>query len=804
MTDHLIRDLKFSLRTLSRAPTFTLGTVLTLALGIGATVAIFTVVNGVLLRPLNYADPGRLVSVFPLWQGKPANNLSWPNFKDLHDQAGLFGAMAGYNGGEIGVRFGDQAEFTTVSFVTPEFLNVFRIAPVAGRLFSPEEMKPNGPMAALLGSELAERRFGSIENALGRRVSVMGHDARVVGVLPAGFHYPDDTAVWIAQVDDGTASRDSGAVRGVARLRPNVTIEQAQTRLTAIGTRLAAAYPKSNKGESFSAIELRNHMVGRYRPTLGLLGAAVALLFLIACANVASIMLARASARGREIAVRAAIGASRWQILRQLIVESSMLALLAGAAGFAFGWWLTKGLVALAPAGIPRLDEISIDIRVLLFAVVATALSTVLFGVAPALASTRVDLNEALRQGGLRGVLGGGSGRLRSIIASAQIALCFVMITGAMLLFRSFMDLTNTDMGFRPDHVLVTYAAVPAETLAQNRAAASFFVSLRHTLEALPGVKSAAAVMGLPTGRYGSDGGYQVMGQPRAASFTDMPYALFRVNTPGYFTTLGIPLRHGRDFDDHDTYDSQLVAVVSEGLVRQSFGGKDPIGQRIQCGLDLTSMKTMLVIGVAGDVRSDDPGHPPEPVLYMPALQHPYFANEMQVVVRTVVPPLSLEASVRSAIHSARPDTSLQFTTLDEMLAASVASPRFRTVLLAVFAAIALALVLAGVYGLMSYTVELRSSELGLRMALGAQARDVGLLVLRRAFEIAAWGLGVGALLALVSRRLLAGMLYQVTAADPFSWVAALALMAVVAALAALIPARRAIRLDPVVTLRSE
>lgn len=805
MTDSLVRDVKFSLRTLFRAPGFALATILTLALGIGATVAIFTVVNGVLLRPLNFADSGRLVAVQPVWSGTPANNISFPNFHDLHDQSGVFSAMAGYYGGEIGVRIGDQAEFNSAFFVTPEFFDVFRIAPIAGRMFSPDEQKPHGPLVALLSADVAGRRFGAPQDAIGRHISVEGNDAVVVGVLPASFHFPEKTALWLpAAVYEENTSRDSGAVRAVARLRPGVTLEQAQARLSALGGRLAAAYPKSNKDESFTATELRDRIVGRYRSTLGLLGAAVALLFLIACANVASIMLARASARGREIAVRAAIGASRRQILRQLILESSVLSLLGGIAGVLLGWSLTRGLVALAPAGIPRLNEISIDLRVLVFAVIATAISTILFGIAPALESTRVDLNEALRQGRHRGVLGGGSGRLRSIIASAQIALCFVLITGSMLLFRSFLDLTSTDMGFRPDHVLVTYAAVPARTLDQHREAARLFVNLRHSLAALPGIRSSAAVMGLPTGRYGSDGGYHVEGQRQARSFAEMPEALFRVNTPGYFSTLGIPLLRGRDFDDHDAYGSQGVAIISESLARHSFAGQDPIGRRIQCGLDETSMKYLTVVGVVGDVRSEDPGHPPEPVLYMPALQHPYFANEMQVVARTAIPPLTMQSSVRATIHQLSPDTSLEFTTLDEMVAASVASPRFRTVLLAVFAAIALALVLAGVYGLMAYTVALRSSELGLRMALGAQARDVGMLVLRRAFEIAAWGLGAGILLALVARRLMAGMLYQVTAADPFSWIAALTLMAVVAALAALIPARRAIRLDPVETLRSE
>jgi predicted permease len=804
--DSLMRDLRFSVRALTRTPAFTAAAVLTLALGIGATAAIFTVVNAVLLRPLDYADPGHIVSVSTVWKDTgPGGRLSYPDYHDLHDQSGVFSAMAPYNGGEIGVRIGDQAEFTTVDFVGPEFFDVFRVAPIAGRFFSIDEQKPHGAMAAIVNGDLAARRFGSAANAVGKHISIMGHDVAIAGVLPAWFHFPKEAAVWVPiSIYDENPERSSHNVWAVARLRPGITIEQANARMAALGSRLARQYPASNKGVSFAAVELRDQMVGKYRPMLWLLTAAVGLLFLIACANVASIVLARASVRAREVAVRAALGATRRQIVRQLIVEGAALSLAGGVIGVLLGWWLTSALVALAPANIPRLAEVSLDWRVLLFTVAITACATVLFSIAPALQTARVDIHEALRQGGQRGALGGASGRLRGFISAAQIALCFVLITGAVLLFRSFLELTRTDMGFRADHVMVAYAATPAETLKQHLSAAAFFTALPRSLDALPGVVSSAAIMGLPTGRYGSDGGYYVEGQPRAASSSDMPQALFHVTTPKYFATLGIPLLRGRDFDDRDTYNATPTVIISAGLARRSLGAQDPIGTRIQCGLDPTSMKFMTVVGVVGDVRSQDAGHAPEPTLYMPAQQHPFYANEMQVVVRTAVPPLSLEQSVRHAIHQLSPDTSLQFTTLDAMLSDSMASPRFRTALMAAFAAIAMALVLAGVYGLMSYTVALRSSELGLRMALGAHARDIGVLVMRRALGVTGWGLLAGAVLAFAAHRLIAGMLYGLTPSDPLSWVAALLLIAAVSLGAALVPARRAIRLDPVQTLRSE
>jgi len=733
----------------------------------------------------------------------PGGQLSGPDYHDIHDHSGVFSAMSLYFGGETGVRIGDEAEFTTTMWVGNEFFSVFRIAPVAGRLFSADEQKPNGPPAAIISADLAQRRFGSAAAAVGQRVNAEGKSTVIVGVAPSGFHFPEACAVWFpAAMEEETSSRSAHNYKAIARLRPGVTLQQAQARLATLGERLARQYPETNKQESFTATELRVQMTGRYRSTLGLLGAAVAVLFLIACANVASIMLARASARGREIAVRAAIGASRAQIIRQLIVESGLLALCAGVVGVALSHWLTAGLTLLAPTNVPRLAEVSVDGSVLLFTLAASICATMLFGLLPAWQASRFDLNQALRQGVAQGALGGRSGAVRAVIAASQIALCFVLITGAMLLFRSFIDLTRIDMGIRPDHVLVTYAAAPADTLNEYISEARFFVNLRKQVEALPGVVSSSAVMGLPTGRYWSNGAYRVEGRPEAATFAEMPVAGFRVAAPNYFATMGIPLLRGRDFNERDGYEAPFVAIVSEALVRQAFPGQNPIGQRILCGFD--SPKPMTIVGVVGDVRSEGPSHPPDPELYMPPEQHPYHSNEMQVVTRTSLPPMALQSAVRRTIHQLNPDVAVQFTTMDDMLADSIASPRFRTALIGVFAGIAMALVLAGVYGLMSYTVALRSSELGLRMALGARSADIARLVLTRALAVAAWGLSAGVVLAIAAHRLIAGMLYNITAADPMSWMVAVVLIAVAATVAALVPARRAVRLDPVQTLRSE
>jgi predicted permease len=770
-----------ALRTVRSHPSFALMCMATLGLGIGTSAAVFSVVNGVLLQPLRFAEPERIISLNTADRGRPAfARLTGGDFVDIRRDNRAFDAISVYFGGQMGVQLGGQAEFTGIWWVNPEFFRVFGQRPLDG---------------AVVSEAFAARHFGSASVAVGKTLRVENRIYSIAGVL-TGPIFPEKADIWLpAEYVPENLNRTAYNYRAVARLGPGVSVEQAQANLDSIAAQLARAYPASNAHKTFVAKPLRDQLVRSVRSTLYLLLGAVLMVLLIACANVSNMLLARSTVRAREIAIRAALGATRGRLVRQLVLESGVLALGGALLGMALAWWGTRMLVRFAPASLPRVDDIHVNYAVLGFAMLLALVSALLFGVLPALQASRAEFSA-------RGVLRGGSHWLRNSLVVSEIALSFVLAMVAGLFFRSFLSLNAADWGLKPDRMLVMYAHAPAKTLEEhvslNR---SFDRVLIPQLAAIPGVESVAAVMGLPAGDYGSNGGYMRVDRPRPAK---LPEANWALSSPNYFATARVPLLAGRDFGERDGFDTPGSAIVSEALARQSFPGENPLGKQLLCGLDEWTMKPMTIVGVVGDVRQDSAADAPRPTLYMPLAQHPFRANEVQVILRTAGDPAAMAGAVRAVAQRYNGDMAIRFTTLDAMISDSIAAPRFRTFLATVFAGLALLLAMAGIYGVMSYVVTQRTAELGLRMALGAAAGDVLRLVLGRAALLGIAGLGAGVVLAAASSRFIESLLFGLKPTDPSTWLSVLGAVAAVTVLAAFGPAWRASRIDPMIALREE
>lgn len=781
-------DILQSIRGLRRNPGFALLSITTLALGIGISTAVFSVVNGVLLQPLQFPQSDRIVSVNTKTPGYPnGSKITGGDFLDIRTQNQVFDAISVYFGGEIGVQLRDRAEFTGIFWVNPEFFTIFG-----------QKAAAFTDSGAIVAEAFAVRNFGSPQRALGQSIRVENRVYVIASVLE-GPRFPARAEIWLpAPYVPQFLQRTAYNYRAVAKLKSGISIDQAKANLDNIAAQLAAAFPKSNEGKTFVPVPLREQLTGSVHSMLYLLLAAVLLVLLIACANVSNLLLARATVRAREIAVRAALGASRTAIVRMLVTESVTLAAFGGLLGIVLALWGTRALLRFAPANLPRVNEIHLDYTVLAFAMGLSLLSAVVFGVLPAMQASRVEFSS-------RGVLRGGSHRLRNSLVVAEIALSFVLATGAGLFFRSFLALNAVDMGFRQDNILVMYAHAPAKELSQYvNVTHSFVDQLLPSLAALPGVQSTAAVMGLPTGNYGSNGGYAVAGKQVLREGEKLPESNWALSSPNYFVAMHIPLLAGRDFTPQDQYGAPGVVIISESAARQSLPGENPIGRQLLCGLDDVTMKPMTIVGVVGDVRQDSPGTAPQPTLYMPMEQHPYHSNELQVIVRTSSAPGAMTSAVRKAAYDLNPEMAVKFTTMDEMVSDSVAAPRFRTFLAGTFALLALLMAMAGIYGVMSYVVTQRTSELGLRMALGAARGNVIELVLSRAAALAAAGLAIGAGLSLAVSRLIGVMLFGLKPTDPATYALVLLSVGSIAILAAAGPAWRASRIDPMVALRQE
>jgi predicted permease len=803
--DQLLQDFRYAIRGLLRQPAFALTAILTLALGIGATTAIFSVVNAVVLRPLPYPEPDRIVGIMTRWTATGARGatVSAPDFEDWKGQSQSFAAMAYYVGGETSVTVSGIADYAAVYRVTPGFFDVLRVSASVGRLPTREEQAQGGPLVVVVTDAFWRTQLGGDPRALGSTVKFSDNIYSIVGVLPPGMRFPARSDIYVPWIAPASASRSGHNYRAIARLEPDVTVAQANSEMRAIARRLEEQYPNSNAGKSTIVIPLREQIVGDTRQTLTVLLGAVGLVLLIACANVANLLLARSTAREREMVVRSAVGAGRARLVRQLLTESAVLGLAAAVVGI----WLARlgvlTLVALAPADLPRLDEIRVDAAALGFAVAVALAASVIFGLAPALQISRMQLVDGLRQGGKGSSIGARGGWARSAFVVAEVALAVVLVFGAGLLGRSLVALASVELGFSPEQLLVVRTVVPVRGRQDAPRATAFYRDLLADLRATPAITAIGGVTSLPTA-VRSDGSYAIEGQSDLKQTgIRSPQAVLNVVTPDYFRAMRIPFKRGRDFADSDRLDAPLVAIINAALARASFGTDDPIGRRIQCGLD--NLEFMTIVGVVSDVRTYGPARPTEPEIYMPYEQHPGPATAMNLVARTSAPdPRALAETISRKIRERNPDVPVRATTMEETLERASATPRFRTFLLVVFAAVALLLALAGVYGVMAYTVSQRISELGVRIALGATSENIMRLIVGQGAKLAGAGLLVGVGLALMAGRALEGLLFGVTPRDPLMLALVTVAVAATTLAACYVPGRRAVRVDPMLALRAE
>jgi putative ABC transport system permease protein len=800
LASEFLGDLRYAARALRRSPGFAMLAIGIMAVGIGANTAVFSVVNGVLLKSLPYPDADRIVVLrtAALTTGEINPLVTLANFWDWRAQASSFEAMATFRGGEAPVTPGDTAEFARHANVDVQLFRVFGIAPLIGRTLGPEDLVPGASQpAALISHAYWQSRYGGDRAILQRTIRVGSGVRQIVGVMPPGFQFPNRTEVWTPQTNR-TASRTSHSFLAVARLKPGVSLPSAQAELNTIAARLAQQYPDSNQGRGVSAARLQDQLVGDVRLILYVMWAAVAVILLIGCANTATLLLGKAAARTREIAVRTALGASRRRIIRQLVTESLLLAILAGGTGIALAYWGTRVLVAVTPADIVRLTDTGIDRGVLGFTLAVSILTSVLFGLVPALHASKVDLADAVKSGA-RATAGRGTIRARALLVVAEIALTVVLFTAAGLLVKSLVALQNVDLGFQPGNVLVMKAA-GVRSLAENNA---FFSRLLPRVAALPGVTAVGATS-VPPGdlALSGDGMYYIDRVPEVRDRDREPHALFTIVTPGAFTAMGIPLTRGRDFDEGDTEDEPLVAIVNEALVRKSLAGQNPIGRTIFCSWDKKG--GMTIVGVVGDTRQRSPGLEPMPDCYMPYSQHGYNSNTLNVVARINGDPLALAPAVRRTAAEIAPEVPVSFTTMEATIGKRMEEPRFRALLFVVLAGIAGCMAMAGVYGVVAHAVEQRSKEIGLRMALGASRAAVLRMMLGRGVMLATVGAVLGLGGALGASRFLETMLFDVKPLDGPVYLGVVVLLGVVTVLASYVPARRAAVVNPVEVLKTD
>jgi putative ABC transport system permease protein len=810
--DVLRQDLLYAVRRLLKAPGFTLVAVLTLALGVGANSAIFSVVRGVLLKPLPFADSDRLVAVFHVFDGNKHAVMSGPNFTDVaHTAKSLENAAAISTQRVILTGQGDPVRLDVAS-VSASFFNVLRERPELGRTFTADENTPGRTDLIVVSHNLWQQRFGGDSGIVGRRIQIDGVSREVIGVMPAGFAFPEDRVAWMPIVyDNDFVNKQRGAwyLQVIARLNPGVTPQQSAAEIKTIAAHLSRQYPDADGAISMTSVPLLESMVGDIRPSMLVLLGAVGFVLLIACANVANLLLARAAVRETEMAVRTALGAARRRLVRQLLTESIVLAVVGAGVGLLLAVWGVAFLVQFKPDGIPRLDDVRVDGVVIAFTVAVALITGVLFGLAPAVHSTRRSVAASLKEGGRSAVGPRGGARTRGALVVAELALALMLLVGAGLLMRSFMRLQAVDPGFRPDHTLSFELTFPDSRYGDEREdqIVTFFDQLTPRLRALPGATNVGAVMALPLSGMQFDISFEVLGRPPVPA-QDQPSMQIRVATPSYFQTIGIPLERGRLFTGDDRGGSKQVVLITESAARQYFPNEDPIGKSIKLGWGKRVHGRRVaaggeIVGIVGDVKELGLAEANAPQLYMPLRQWP--VQQMAVVVRTATPPMTLADAVREQVRTVDPSLPVsKMRPLDDVVSRSISQPRFYMLLLTIFAAVALALASVGIFGVLSYAVAQRTREIGIRMALGAQERAVLQMVVGQAMLLVVSGIGLGAVLALVISRGMSTMLFSVTATDPATFASVAAILCAVALVASYIPARRATRVDPIVALRSE
>jgi predicted permease len=804
--DTLTQDLRYALRTLLKSRTFTAVALLALALGIGANTAIFTVVNAVLLRPLPYKDPDRLVLIQtnnPPQKIKQAPT-SWPDFLDWSDQNSVFEEMAAFSRWSTIITSGNEPERLPTGFVSGNFFSTLGVNPVAGRAFSEGEDLAGAEPVVVLGSGLWKRRFGSDPSLVGQTVTLSGKAYTVIGIAPDLFKdLSGQVDAWLPIIRDADGeSRDNRELRAIGRLKPGVSREQADAEMGAIAARLQESYPKTNAGWGANVAALHESIVGDVRAPLWILLGAVCFVLLIACANVANLLLARAAGRRKEVAIRTALGASRPRIIRQLLTESLLLSAAGGAAGLLLAVCGARLLVAISPDDIPRLSEINLDGRVLIFACVVSLATGLVFGLAPALQASKLNLNESLKEGARGSSEGFRRNRVRSLLVISELALALVLLIGAGLLIKSFIRVRSVDPGFNPEGILTVELSLPYKKYRLPQARVAFFDELMARLESLPGAQSAGLTLNLPLNGGGISAWHGVVLEGHPITPEEMTQTENRIISPSYFRTMGIPLLKGREFTAQDNrQDAPHIVTVSDTLAKRLWPDEDPIGKRIRFGHDEPFARE--VVGVVGDVKRFGLEGAEDWATYVPYAQQPW--TEMVIVARAASEPASLAGAIKAAVQAVDKDQPIHNAkTLDAIIANSTSQRRFNLLLLAVFAAVALILAAVGIYGVMSYSVTRRTHEIGIRMALGATPRDVLGMIVGQGLALASVGVGVGVAAAYGVTRVLESLLYGVSPTDPLTFAATALLLASVAVAASFIPARRATRVDPMVALRYE
>jgi putative ABC transport system permease protein len=811
----LLQDIRFGLRMLLKSPSVSIVATIALALGIGANTAIFSVVNAVLLQPLPFPDSNALMSVFETdtQRGQIRGSHSYPNFMDMRAQNTVFEHVACYHGADyILTGRGEPARLQGV-VATADLFSLLGVSPILGRTFLPDEDKPSDSgRVAILSEQLFRKRFNSDPSILNQAITLDGRPFTIVGVMPASFEFPiqnEPIELWTTIAGDAsgedpvTGQRGAHFLRVIGRLKPGVTQEQAQAELTTIAARLEQQYPDTNTRRSLRVDSALTALVGDIRPALLILLGAVACVLLIACANVANLLLARATSRHKEMAIRSALGASRMRVIRQLLTESVLLSLVGGAVGLLLAVWWSDLLIALGKDDIPRAVHVRLDWRVLGFTLGVSLLTGLIFGLAPATHSSKSELVESLKDGGRGTSEGARRNRVRNLLVVSELAVAVVLLVVAGLLIQSLWRLRNVNSGLQPHNVLTFNVTLP-EIKYKSDQQSQFFIDLKSRLESTPGVQSASAIYPLPLSGDRFVISFEIEGRPMAPK--DHPSADFFTTGVGYFRAMGIPLIKGRDFDDRDKHGSTPVVIVTETFARQFFPNEDPIGKRIKPGISSIENEdsTMReIVGVVGDVRNRSLDTESKPAYYVPQTQVPF--SQMVGVVKTNGEPRSMISAVTKLVGGMDADVPLfGVKSMEEYMAASVAAPRFNTTLLSIFAGVALVLTIVGLYGVMSYSVVQRTNEIGIRLALGAQSRDVLIMIIKQGSKLIVVGLMIGLAGAFAATRVIASLLFGVTTKDPFTFVAAAVLLAIVALLACYVPAWRATKVDPLVALRYE